>query len=75
MAMIAKEDTRANRDEDMNYFATYYREKFDKMQFKEFKKVQHEDSRISRILNDDITREKARTLIKNLKAYQKRVSK
>jgi hypothetical protein len=37
IAKAAKEQGRANRDEDMDFFAAYYKEKFAPMKFKEFK--------------------------------------
>ena len=46
MAKIAKEHDRTNRDEDMNYFAVYYKAKFAGLKFKDFKKHTHDDQRI-----------------------------
>jgi hypothetical protein len=37
IAKAAKEQGRANRDEDMDFFSAYYKEKFTGKQFKEFK--------------------------------------
>ncbi len=35
----AKEQGRANRDKDMNFFAAYCKEKYPSIKFKEFKKI------------------------------------
>jgi hypothetical protein len=37
---------RSNRDEDMNHFVTYYRERFKGVTFKVFKSTHHADETI-----------------------------
>jgi hypothetical protein len=37
--VVAKGEERANRDEDMAYFAAYYKENFIGIQFRAFKKA------------------------------------
>jgi hypothetical protein len=39
IAKAAKEQGRTNRDEDMDFFAVYCKEKFPVAKFKDFKKV------------------------------------
>jgi len=39
LAKKAKENSRANRDEDMDYFAAYYKEKFAGYKFSQLKKL------------------------------------
>jgi hypothetical protein len=39
LAMVAKEYGRSNRDEDMDFFAVYYKEKFACLKFIEFKRI------------------------------------
>ena len=43
---VAKEHARANRDEDMDFFAVYYSEKFPNTRYKEFKKIKEHPKRI-----------------------------
>ncbi len=38
LSQKAKDSGRANRDEDMDYFAVYYKEKCSKLSFSAFKK-------------------------------------
>jgi hypothetical protein len=42
----AKEHGRANRDEDMDLFAVYYKEKCDRMKFSELKRCKNHPERI-----------------------------
>jgi hypothetical protein len=37
IAKAAKEQGRANRDDDMDFFAAYYKEKFSSLKYSEFK--------------------------------------
>jgi hypothetical protein len=39
IAKVAKEQGRANRDEDMDFFAAYCKEKFSTNKFKDFKRA------------------------------------
>jgi hypothetical protein len=48
----AKEHGRANRDEEMDFFAVYYKDKFFGMKFKDFKKIEGHPKRIKDILSD-----------------------
>lgn len=48
----AKENSRANRDEDMDYFSIYYAEKHPGLAFKSFKTFKEHPSRIESMLKD-----------------------
>jgi hypothetical protein len=48
----AKEQRRANRDENMEFFAVYYKDKCNKMKFIEFKKDKKHPERILNMLED-----------------------
>ena len=50
---VAKEQGRANRDEDMDFFAAYYKSSHFGAKFKDFKKMQTHPQIIKTILNDD----------------------
>jgi hypothetical protein len=50
IAKTAKEHGRANRDEDMDFFAMYYKEKFPGIQFKHFKKAENHPVNVNRML-------------------------
>jgi hypothetical protein len=39
LAKVAKEQGRSNRDEDMDFFAVYYKDKFAGLKFIAFKKL------------------------------------
>jgi hypothetical protein len=49
----AKENGRANRDEEMDFFAAYYKEKFQGTKFVAFKKAEDHPWRIQKVLADD----------------------
>ena len=61
----AKENSRANRSNDMDYFAAYYKEKFPGQQFVVFKKSGGHPTRILELLEDIITRKKLSKFIDN----------
>ena len=51
MTAIANINARANRGEDMNYFAAYYKQpEFDGIMFKQFKQLEHHDTIILALL-------------------------
>jgi hypothetical protein len=52
IAKAAKEQRRANRDEDMDFFAAYYKDKFDGVKFKAFKSTKSHPQRIISLLSD-----------------------
>jgi hypothetical protein len=50
IAKAAKERGRVNRDEDMDFFAIYCKEKFSGTKFKDFKKVKNHPQRVLEML-------------------------
>jgi hypothetical protein len=50
--VVATTNRRKNRDEDMDYFAIYYKQRFVGMKFIDFKKEEHMDRQIRMMLLD-----------------------
>jgi hypothetical protein len=64
IAKVAKEHKRANRDDDMDFFVVYYKEKFLGVKFKDFKQKDH-PNRIKALLLDKIKAHKVCQFIKD----------
>jgi hypothetical protein len=56
---------RSNRDEDMNYFAAYYKKAFAGVNFVDFKKYGHEDSMINELMEDASKVKRVRRFVSN----------
>jgi transposase len=55
---------RSNRDEEMSYFASYYKQHFIGVKFKDFRTINHEDDRIRHMLVDEDKRRKITDFIR-----------
>lgn len=65
IAKAAKKHGRANRDENMDFLAAYYKEKFTNIQFKEFRRVQDHPTRVLGMLKDPKIAKKMSKFVRN----------